>query len=71
MENQQLDSVKVNNINVMYSAKRDLEYNNEAIDMCIYYQVYEALPPGIYKFEIIHGNHIIGTSQMELKKSIF
>ncbi|PLX15256.1 MAG: hypothetical protein C0599_17045 [Salinivirgaceae bacterium] len=71
MENQQLDSVMVNDTKVMYSAKRDLEYNNEAIDMCIYYQVYETLPPGVYKFEIIHGNHIIGTSQMELKKSIF
>ncbi len=71
LENQQLDSVKVNNTNIMYSAKRNLEYNNEPIEMCIYYQVYETLPPGIYKFELIHGNHIIGTNEMELKKSIF
>jgi predicted nuclease with TOPRIM domain len=71
MENQQLDSVKVSGTNVMYSAKRDLDYNNESIDLCIYYQVYETLPEGVYKFEIIHGNHIIGTSQMVLKKSIF
>jgi predicted nuclease with TOPRIM domain len=71
MENQQLDSVKVNNMKVMYSAKRDLEYNNEAIDLCIYYQVYEELPPGMYTVEIIHGNHVIGQSSMEVKKSIF
>ncbi|ALO15872.1 MAG TPA: hypothetical protein VJ937_01290 [Salinivirga sp.] len=71
MENQQLDSVQVNNTNIMYSAKRNLKYNNEAIDMCIYYQVYETLPPGMYKFEIIHGNHIIGSTSYEVKKSIF
>lgn len=71
MENQQLDSVSVNDTNVMYSAKRNVEYANDPIDICIYYQVYETLPEGVYKFEIIHGNHIIGTSSMELKKSIF
>ena len=70
LENQQLDSVRVNDTKIMYSAKRDLEYNNEAIDMCIYYQVYELLPEGEYIFEIIHGNHVIGSSKLELKKSI-
>lgn len=70
LENQQLDSVRVNNSKIMYSAKRDLEYNNEAIDMCIYYQVYEKLPEGEYVFEIIHNNHIVGTTKLELKKSI-
>lgn len=71
LENQQLDSIKVNNSNIMYSAKRKVEYNNKAIDMCIYYQVYEKLQPGMYRFEIIHGNHIIGNSKLEVKKSIF
>ncbi|MFO7863168.1 MAG: hypothetical protein R6U85_04145 [Salinivirgaceae bacterium] len=71
LENTQLDSVKVNDTKIMYSAKRDLEYANKPIDMCIYYQVYESLPEGVYVFELIHGNNIIGSTSMELKKSIF
>ncbi|MDA3866047.1 MAG: hypothetical protein PF489_04765 [Salinivirgaceae bacterium] len=71
LENQQLDSVMVNDTKIMYSAKRDLEYANKPIDMCIYYQVYETLPEGVYVFELIHGNNIIGSTSMELKKSLF
>lgn len=71
LENAKLDSLKVDNENIMYSAKREIVYENASIDMCIFYQVYEDLVPGVYKIELYADGKLIGKSSLKLKDKLF
>ena len=51
----------------VYSAKRDLEYDNADIDMCIYWDVTEELIPGAYFVSIYAEGYEIGSGTFALK----
>lgn len=53
--------------NMVYSAKRELEYDNLDIDLCIYWDKTEEMIPGTYFISLYSEGHEIGTSTMELK----
>ena len=50
-----------------YSAKRELEYDNADIDMCIYWNKTEELVPGTYQIAIYAEGYEIGTSTLTLQ----
>jgi len=52
---------------MVYSAKRDLEYDNADIDMCIYWDITEELIPGTYFMTLYSEGFEIGTSTLILK----
>jgi len=52
---------------MVYSAKRDLEYDNADIDICIYWDITEELIPGTYFMTLYSEGFEIGTSTLILK----
>ena len=52
---------------LVYSAKRELEFDNLDIDMCIYWDKTEELVPGSYFVALYAEGHEIGTSSIVLK----
>ena len=63
---------------IVYSAKRDLEYENQDIDICIFWdrdipesgitKLSEDLIGGTYSVDIFHNGNIIGTTTFTLKE---
>lgn len=51
----------------VYSARRDLEYDNVDIDMCIYWDVTEELIPGTYFISLYAEGYEIGSGTFALK----
>ena len=56
-----------NSESLVYSAKRELEYDNLDIDMCLYWDKTEELIPGTYFVALYSEGHEIGTSLIDLK----
>ncbi len=56
-----------NGQSMVYTAKRDLEFDNMDIDMCIYWDKTEELIPGIYFVGLYCEGVEIGTSTIDLK----
>jgi predicted nuclease with TOPRIM domain len=52
---------------LVYSSKRELEYENVDIDMCIYWDVTEELIPGTYFVNLYSEGYEIGTSSFVIK----
>jgi predicted nuclease with TOPRIM domain len=52
---------------IVYSAKRELEYENTDIDLCIYWDKTEELIPGTYKVILYAEGYEIGLGSMALK----
>jgi hypothetical protein len=52
---------------VAYSAKRDVDYANADIDLCIFWDATEELIPGTYFVRLYAEGHEIGTSNFVLK----
>ncbi len=52
---------------MVYTEKRELEYDNQDIDMCIYWDKNEELIPGTYFVSLFAEGHEIGTTTLELK----
>lgn len=52
---------------VIYSSKRELEYDNMDIDMCIYWDKTEELIPGTYTVILYCEGHEIGSTTFDLK----
>ncbi|NJM17119.1 MAG: hypothetical protein HC896_18595 [Bacteroidales bacterium] len=59
--------IGINGENVVFSEKRDLEYANQDIEMCIFYEVKDPLQPGNYGVDIYTEGHLIGTTSFALK----
>ncbi len=56
-----------NSEEIEISAKREINYQNENTDVCIYYEVEDAINPGNYKVEIYADNNKIGITSFALK----
>jgi hypothetical protein len=52
---------------IAYSAKRDLDYANADIDLCIFWDVSEELIPGSYFIRLYAEGYEIGTTNLVLK----
>ncbi len=52
---------------MVYSVKRDLDYANADIDLCIFWDVTEELIPGTYFISLYAEGHEIGTTNLLLK----
>ena len=51
---------------VVYSASREIDYQNEDVEMCIFYHA-EGLDKGIYEISLYMDGHLIGFSRLTLK----
>lgn len=52
---------------IPFSDKREIEYDNKDIDVCIFWAKSEDLTEGEYKVEIVSKGNVIGTSAFYLK----
>ncbi len=52
---------------LVYSEKRELEYDQQDIDMCIFWDKKEELIPGTYFVTLYSGGHEIGSTTFDLK----
>jgi hypothetical protein len=52
---------------LVYSAKRELDYDNQDIEMCIFWDKTEELVPGTYTISIYSEGYEIGTTTLDLK----
>jgi len=59
--------VDFENESIAYSAKRDLDYANADIDLCIFWDASEELIPGTYFIRLYSEGHEIGTTNLVLK----
>ena len=53
--------------NIQFSDRREIEYDNKDLDICIYWAKSEELTKGEYKVNIISNGYIIGHSAFYLK----
>jgi hypothetical protein len=58
---------KFDNVSGKYSVKRDIDYNGEPQEMCIYYTVNSSLPTGQYILELYEAESKIGVTRFDLK----
>lgn len=64
--------IEYQNKKIVYSAKRQINYENKDIDMCIYYDNDEdELIPGQYKLSLYSKGYRIGTSTFSLEEGGF
>lgn len=52
---------------LMYSARREVDYQNKDIDMCIYWTNDGSLTEGVYNIDIYCDGKQIGSDQFLLK----
>ena len=50
-----------------YSVKREVDYNNAKMDVCVFYEVQGELEKGDYTIFVYEGTNKIGTSSIALK----
>jgi len=50
-----------------YSAKRDIEYNNQVMDACVFYTVSDELSTGQYIVEVYESGALIGKTSFDLR----
>jgi FtsZ-binding cell division protein ZapB len=55
------------NQNLVYSEKRDVEYENKDVDMCIFWDNQNNLITGIYSVDLFTDGKLIGSSTFTLK----
>lgn len=56
-----------NNEQILYSARREIDYENKDVDMCIYWANTGELSEGVYTVDIFSEGKHIGTSTFALK----
>jgi hypothetical protein len=60
--------LETENGSVAYSERKEIDYQNEAIDLIIYYSLKgEGLQKGVYKVNIYCDGNLIGTDSFSLK----
>ena len=53
---------------IVYSAKRQVEYENKDVDLCIYWDNNKQLEMATYTIDIFTDSHLIGTTSFTVKK---
>jgi hypothetical protein len=68
LQDKETNVVNTDGGSVAYSDKKDIDYNNENVDVTIYYDVKEGeVTKGNYKVKIICEGQVIGTDSFTLK----
>lgn len=67
IENQERDTVMIDEMPIVYSARREIDYQNQSMDVCVYVDAPEDLPKGIYQVDIYADLRHIGTGSTTLK----
>ncbi len=52
---------------VVFTAKREVEYENQDVEMCIYWDRNEELIDGTYSVDLFHDGNVIGTTTFSLR----
>jgi len=60
-------SITVNGQTEQYSVTREIDYNNQDTDVCVYYTSSAELKKGNYKIFVYDGANLIGNSDLSLK----
>ncbi len=58
---------KFGNEQIVFSAKRQIDYQNKNIDVCIFWDNNQELIPGTYTVDLFSDGNLIGTSKFTLK----
>lgn len=58
---------KFDGVSGIYSVKREIDYNNEQQEVCVYYTITEELPTGQYIVEVYESETKIGTATFDLR----
>ncbi|MBI5220041.1 MAG: hypothetical protein HY958_14030 [Bacteroidia bacterium] len=61
------DLFKFGNEMIVFSAKRQVDFQNKNVDMCIYWDNNQELIPGSYTVDLFADGNIIGTAKFDLK----
>ncbi len=61
------NTLEIGEESIQYSDKREIQYENKDLDVCIYWIKSENLKKGEYQVEIISDGYVIGTSSFYLK----
>ncbi len=67
IENPQRDSVMVGEEAVVYSARREVDYQNESLDICIFVDIENEIPKGTYRLELYADQRHIGSGSVSFK----
>ena len=60
-------SIDTNKGRILYSAKKEIDYQNKSIDMTIYFDVRNSISKGNYKVNIYCNQNLIGSDNFTLK----
>lgn len=52
---------------IVFSASREVDYQNQDVELCIFYDSSGELVPGLYEVTLYTDGHLIGTSSFELR----
>jgi len=52
---------------ILYSARREIDYENKDVDMCIYWANTDKLTEGVYTVDLFSEGKLIGTATFALK----
>ncbi|MFC2086775.1 hypothetical protein ACFLSA_01230 [Bacteroidota bacterium] len=63
----ELDTFKINNKIHIFSARREIQYENRDLDVCIYWQSTGDLIEGIYTIELYMDGYKLGFTNLELR----
>jgi predicted nuclease with TOPRIM domain len=67
VENTQRDTLFIGQEPVVYSARREVDYQNEALDVCIFVDIANEIPKGNYRLELFADNRHIGNGSVSFK----
>ncbi|NJK95487.1 MAG: hypothetical protein HC905_11790 [Bacteroidales bacterium] len=56
--------------NIVYSAKRQIEYENKDLDVCIFWDNNDKLITGTYTVDIFTDGVLIGTTKFNIKNNL-
>lgn len=65
--NDEPQTFKFDGVSGIYSVKREIDYNNEQQEVCVYYTITEELPTGQYIVELYESETKIGTATFDLR----
>jgi len=67
IENDHRDTLFTSERPVVYSARREVDYQQEALDVCIYVEAKSEMPKGTFKIELFADKRSIGRGSMSFK----
>ncbi len=67
IENNEADTIYIDETPIVYSAKREVDYQNESLDVCVFVDIKSEISKGNYKLELFADKHKIGEGSVYFK----